>query len=239
MARSEINILPTGFENKNYAIIFLLLYLTAMIKKVEVVCAYCNKQFNRSVSKYNQDVKKDWNQFCSKECHWLAQNKRKQVVCAWCNTTFIKEEVQIKKTKHNFCSRSCSASYSNRNKTKGNRRSKLEIWLESQLSLIYPNLEIHYNRKDAINAELDIHIPSIDLAIELNGIFHYEPIYGENKLSQIQNNDERKFQACLENGIELCIIDTSGFTYFKVDKAQKYLQIVTQVINNKLAHFKI
>ncbi len=210
-----------------------------MIKQVDVVCDYCNKQFKRSVSKYNQDAKKGWRQFCSKECHWVAQNKRKQVVCAWCNTIFIKEEAQIKQTKNNFCSRSCSASHSNRNKTKGNRRSKLEIWLEFELSLLYPNLEMHYNRKDAINTELDIHIPSIDLAIELNGIFHYKPIYGEDKLSQIQNNDERKFQACLENGIELCIIDTSGFKHFKVDKAQKYLKIVAQVIDNKLAHIRI
>ena len=210
-----------------------------MNRKVEVVCDYCHKQFMRSISKYNQDVKKGWRQFCSKECHWLGQNKRKQVICAYCGNSFIKEEVQIKKTKNNFCSRSCSASYSNRNKTKGNRRSKLEIWLESQLSLFYPALEIHYNRKDTINAELDIYIPALNLAIELNGIFHYEPIYGENKLSQIQNNDERKFKACLEKGIELCIIDTSFFTYFKVDKAQKYLQIVTQIIDNKLARLKI
>ncbi|MBD1937595.1 hypothetical protein [Microcoleus sp. FACHB-68] len=210
-----------------------------MNQQVEVVCNYCNQKFMRFVSKYNQDVKKGWRQFCSKECHWLAQSKRKQVVCAYCGTTFIKEEIQIKQTKNNFCSRSCSASYSNRNKTKGNRRSKLEIWLESQLSIIYPALEIHYNRKDAVNTELDIYIPSINLAIELNGIFHYAPIYGKDKLSQIQNNDQIKFQACLEKGIDLCVIDTSSVIYLKIDKAQKYLQIVTQVIENKLAHPKI
>ncbi|MCU0543052.1 MAG: hypothetical protein MUE44_12840 [Oscillatoriaceae cyanobacterium Prado104] len=210
-----------------------------MIKKVEVVCDYCQKRFTRCTGKYNQDVKKGWRQFCSKECHWLAQNKRRQVVSAWCNTIFIKEEAQIKQTKNNFCSRSCSASYSNRNKTKGNRRSKLEIWLESQLSLLYPNLEIHYNRKDAVNTELDIHIPSLDLAIELNGIFHYQPIYGQKKFSQIQNNDRKKLETCLKNGVELLIVDTSDFTYFKVDRAQKYLQTVTQAIDNKLADLKI
>lgn len=99
---------------------------------------------------------------------------------------------------------------------------------------MYPSLDIHYNRKDAIDAELDIYIPSINLAIELNGIFHYEPIYGEKKLLQIQNNDQRKFQACLEKKIELCWIDTSSFTYFKVNKAQNYLQIITQIIDSKL-----
>ncbi|MEG4803947.1 hypothetical protein QUB63_07445 [Microcoleus sp. ARI1-B5] len=210
-----------------------------MINKVEVVCDYCQKPFTRCTSKYNQDVKKGWRQFCSNECHWSAQNKRKQVVCGWCNTIFIKEEAQIKQTKNNFCSRSCSASYSNRNKTKGNRRSKFEIWLESQLSLLYPNLEIHYNRKDAINTELDIHIPSLNLAIELNGIFHYQPIYGDKKFCQIKNNDRKKLEACLKNGVELLIVDTSDFTYFKEDKAQKYLQTVTQAIDNKLANLKI
>jgi hypothetical protein len=125
--------------------------------KVEVVCDYCQQRFTRSISKYNQDVKKGWKQFCSQKCHWLAQNKRKQVVCACCGVTFIKELVQIKRSKNNFCSQSCAASYSNRHKTKGNRRSKLEIWFESQLSVLYPTLEIHYNRKDAINAELDIY----------------------------------------------------------------------------------
>lgn len=104
--------------------------------------------------------------------------------------------------------------------------------MQEQLSLQYPNLEIHYNRKDAINSELDIYIPSLKLAFELNGIFHYEPIYGPEKLSKIQNNDNRKFQACLEKGIELVIIDTSGLKYFKPLKAQSFYQIIINIINN-------
>ena len=38
---------------------------------------------------------------------------------------------------------------------------------------------------EAINSELDVYVPSLNLAFELNGIFHYEPIYGEKKLNQI------------------------------------------------------
>lgn len=91
-----------------------------------------------------------------------------------------------------------------------------------------------HGHKDAINSELDIYIPSLKLAFELNGIFHYEPIYGQDKMNQIQNNDNRKFQACLEHGIELCIIDSSKLTYFKPANAQKYLDIITQVINSKV-----
>ncbi len=72
------------------------------------------------------------------------------------------------------------------------------------------------------------------LAFELNGIFHYEPIYGDKKLGQIQNNDNNKFMACIENGISLCIIDTSKFGYFKLDAANKFLDIITNIIDDKL-----
>jgi len=77
-------------------------------------------------------------------------------------------------------------------------------------------------------------IPTLKLAFELNGIFHYEPIFGSNKLKQIQNNDDRKFQACLEQGIELCLIDTSQQKYFKDVLSLKYLNIIVNIINNKL-----
>lgn len=137
---------------------------------------------------------------------------------------------KIKKFNNHFCSRSCSATYQNTHKTKNIKRSKLEIWLEKQLTQTYPNLEIHFNRKDAINSELDIYIPSFKLAFELNGIFHYEPIYGEEQLKKIKNNDSRKFQACIENKIELCIIDASSMDYFKENKSKIYLDIITNII---------
>jgi len=72
----------------------------------------------------------------------------------------------------------------------------------------------------------------LKLAFELNGIFHYEPIYGPKKLSSIQNNDHRKFQACAEAGISLCIIDTSGQTYFKESTSQKYLDIIISIVRD-------
>lgn len=147
----------------------------------------------------------------------------------------MKAPKEIEKSPNNFCSKSCAATYRNTHKTTGNRRSKLEKYLEYELPILYPTLDFHFNRKDTINSELDIFIPSLKLAFELNGIFHYEPIYGSDKLAQIQNNDTRKFQACIENGIEMCTIDSSGLKYFKPKSAEKYLRIIVNIIDAKLS----
>jgi hypothetical protein len=133
-----------------------------------------------------------------------------------------------------FCNRSCAATYNNTHKTHGCSRSKLEFYLEEKLIEAYPMLEFHFNKVDAIFSELDIYIPTLKLAFELNGIYHYEPIYGTDKLNKIQNNDRRKFQACLEQGIELCIIDSSKLSYFKESNAKPYFEIVKTVIEQKI-----
>ena len=69
----------------------------------------------------------------------------------------------------------------------------------------------------------------------MNGIFHYEPIFGPEKLASIQTNDARKFQACLEHGIELCLIDVSKMTNFKEVKAMRFLEIIREVVSLKMA----
>ena len=161
-------------------------------------------------------------------------NKSKNCICTQCSKSFSKVYSQYKITKNHFCSQSCAATYNNTHKTKGTRVSKLEIYLQEELTKLYPSLEIHYNRKDAINSELDIYIPSLKLAFELNGIFHYEPIFGEEKLEQTQNNDSRKYQACIEKGISLCVIDSSGMKHFKPNNSKKYLDIILNIVEENL-----
>jgi hypothetical protein len=140
----------------------------------------------------------------------------------------------MEKSNNHFCSQSCSATYNNKNKTHGNRRSKLEIWLEEQLTTLYPNLQIDFNKKEIIGSELDIYFPSLNLAIELNGIFHYEPIYGVNKLFQIQENDKSKTKLCHDLKIDLCIIDVSQQKYVKPSTSQKYLDIIVKIVNSRI-----
>ena len=198
-------------------------------------CERCGKTFSKTKRQYQKSgdkLRKNKFSYCSISC--ANGNPAQSVICKQCGKEFIKRYGQIQKSPNHFCSQSCSATHQNAHKTTGYRRSKLEIYLEEQLGLLYI-FEIKYNSKTEINSELDIYIPNLRLAFELNGIFHYEPIYVEDKLSKIQNNDSRKFQACIENNISLCIIDSSTQKQFTTKSSKKYLDIICNIINIEIA----
>lgn len=215
-----------------------LLDVAKSYDKFPLECEFCGKTFIKNSIQLKRalapsQLLKNINpgySYCSKDCRYKSRNLQQTIPCKHCNKDVTRELKDIKRVKNVFCSKSCAATYNNLHKTTGNRRSKLEIWLESQLPTLYPNLKFLFNDKQAINSELDIYIPSLKLAFELNGIYHYEPIHGNNKFEQIQNNDKRKFQACLENKIELCIIDSSNLKYNKPEKFKKYLDIINLII---------
>ena len=204
--------------------------------KLMCECSICHQPFlaeKRSIN-YSLTGTRNTCLFCSKKCRKINDTKGLSVNCLQCGKEFTKSLCQIKKSSNHFCSRSCAVTFHNAHKTTGNRRSKLEMWIEHNLTKLYPDLEIHFNQKSAINSELDIYIPSLNLAFELNGIFHYEPIYGIDKLNQIQNNDISKSKACHTSKIDLCIIDTSSQKYVKESTSQKYLDIIINIINERL-----
>lgn len=123
-------------------------------------------------------------------------NSPVKVICKNCDIQFMKSVSELRKTPNSFCSQSCAAIYNNKHKEHGTKRSKLEIYIEKRLKEEFPNLRILYNNKSIIHSELDIYFPDLKIAVELNGIFHYEPIYGHDKLEQIQNNDKQKMINC-------------------------------------------
>ena len=212
-------------------------------------CEICNKEFEKIMAFSGHKawhVKRSGLDIVA-ACKQHRKRKEKNEIiyyfnplsCKQCNKIIPYKKYTAKKnqlqrgSKHSFCNQSCAASYNNIHKTHGTTVSKLERWMAEKLTSLYPSLEIHYNRKDAINSELDIYIPSLKLAFELNGPFHYEPIFSKEQLKSIQNNDQRKLQACLECGIELCVIDTSKHSYVKESTCKPYLDIVLQIIESK------
>jgi len=202
-----------------------------MRTKLDYICAQCALPFTSS-SKASY-AKREKSKYCSKACYTACFNLAVKTVCGHCGNQVVKQRLDIAQSKSGyvFCDRSCSASYNNTHKTVGYRRSKLEIWLEGTLPILFPGLDFSFNKTDAINSELDIYIPSLKLAFELNGIFHYEAIFGDKQLKQIQNNDGRKFQACAEQKIALCVIDTSSQKKFTEHSSQKYLKIIQNIID--------
>lgn len=194
---------------------------------IRFVCQNCSTEFFKPKRVVNgiKSGSIHHPKFCSHKCY--RETQRVDTQCKHCKKT-INRTIHQSKFRL-YCSQECYHLGKTRSKV-----SKLEIFLQASLIKLYPGLDFVFNGRDAINSELDIYIPSLKLAFELNGIFHYEPIFGDKVLNQVTNNDKRKFQACLERGIELCIIDSSKQRTVNDKTCLPYLDIIKNIINSKL-----
>ncbi|MDQ3257643.1 MAG: hypothetical protein M3R15_27780 [Acidobacteriota bacterium] len=135
---------------------------------------------------------------------------------------FRKQGVELKRTDKHFCSRSCSAQFNNRHKKLGaSRRSKAEDFLSGLIRRDFPSLKIIQNDRTLLPSglEVDIVIPCLKLAIELNGPVHYFPLFGDEKLAKIRAADILKQIEIQAAGYSLLVIDISAYGYFKKAKA--------------------
>lgn len=80
----------------------------------EVNCNNCNKKFSVNLRKYNLYIKNNWKFYCCKECGIQAKTKIISLTCANCGKLITKLPSELKKTKNNFCSRSCAAIFNNK-----------------------------------------------------------------------------------------------------------------------------
>lgn len=200
-------------------------------QEMPLECEICSSTFYK---KKHRLQCKGRHSFCSKKCQSEAQETFVKKECAWCNKKVKKLLNQVKnsKTGNIFCNQSCAASYNNRNKTTGTRRSKLEQWIAKELPKVFPNEKIIFNGKEAIGSEIDIYFPERKIGFEINGIFHYEPIYGEEKLKKIQQNDKEKREKCRQSQIDLIEIDTRDQKYFTQKTSRKFLDKIVKEVKN-------
>lgn len=131
-------------------------------------------------------------------------NLPQNVKCKQCDIYFLKLVSEIKKSKNNnFCSNNCAAKYNNQHRKTGNRVSKLEKYLQENLTgYIFD----YNNRKICNGLELDIFMPTLNLAFEINGIFHYKPVHGQLKFDKIVEKDKLKMNRCIDKKIKLIVI---------------------------------
>ncbi len=166
-------------------------------------CHQCSHQTERSAKNFHPE-RGDYPRFCTRKCMNIFKGKLIASVCVNCNKNVLKEKSKL--SPNIFCSNSCSASYNNRFKRKS-RRSRCEQLLCEMITASFPLLHLITNDKTALNGyEVDIYIPSLRLAIEWNGIVHFQPLYGEDKLETIQRRDSEKVQLAAANKINLIVI---------------------------------
>jgi hypothetical protein len=188
---------------------------------VDLKCEQCGKTFQHKASHVKTRLKNHPTSnrlcYCSKTCKFNTKRNKIIVICKTCSKEFLKLPSQIKKCPNNFCSQSCAGSYNSAHRTTGIRRSKAEVLIEELIKADFPDLPIQTSVRDVLESglEIDIFLPSLNIAIELNGPVHYFPIYGQTKLEDIQNKDLRKQVELQQKGFNLIVIDISQHTYWK------------------------
>lgn len=196
---------------------------------------FCNKVVTRHFG--------NWSQALLAAGLPLHKNKKVYVTCKNCNIVFLKLYNEAKRYTNNYCTRSCAAIYNNKHRTHGGNVSKLELYLQKELItqnnkgsyLLHNNkLLLDFNNRLMCNGyELDIYIPNLKLAFEINGIFHYKPIFGQDKLNNIIRKDVLKNKLCKENGITLITIKDTSHKF-----SSKYGDIIFNIIDNHI-HYHI
>jgi hypothetical protein len=197
------------------------------IKKIEVFCNCCGSNTLKSVSQLVKGKKI----FCSRECSHKYKDKRVKVACEVCDKLFLKEQCEIGRTKKNCCSKECALLLTKYHKDWGSRRSKLEVAIEAYLKDNFL-FHIDYN-KNKIGYELDIYVPHLELAIEINGILHYEAIFGIEKLLRTQKIDREKVLECNKRNIKLVVINVSKDRRSKKIQNQRIEEVV-KIIGDRI-----
>lgn len=192
-------------------------------------CNYCKKEILCDVKRLKKN--KTGIFYCNQECSTKHTSKKVTCICQnkKCKKEFIKGFREYNLTSNHFCSQGCA-----RKSSLTTSISKLEKWLKPKLVKEYSNLTFHFNIKD-LNGfhglELDIYIPDLKIAFELNGPTHYEPIFGEELLNKRVINDKEKIKHCVNQNINLHIIDVTKLHVNTQNNLKPYFIFICDTID--------
>lgn len=98
-------------------------------------------------------------------------------------------------------------------------QSKDELLIVDYLDKYYPSIDYVRNTRRVITStltnaplELDLFIPDLNIAFEIDGPMHRTPCYGEDRLQAQVINDNIKDEVCKAKGISLFRINTDLIT---------------------------
>jgi hypothetical protein len=120
--------------------------------------------------------------------------------------------------------------------------------LENSVAKILTNNNINFIQnykgfdwlKNINKLELDFYLPEHNMAIECQGVQHFESIEywgGDNKLEYIQNNDKLKLDLCNKHNLRLFYINYNDNIEDKIDNILKNI-ITDEIIKKFLSPFK-
>jgi len=169
-------------------------------KCVDYICDECGIKLRRPPSLFKNKT----NAFCTQDCFDRFQNHKTRIRCDECGKIAWKSPSAMKKP-HHFCSQKCFMKFS-----------FPESQMEVEFEKLVKDLGISYDRNiwsilkgascNNKDLELDFYFPTIKFAVEINGISHYKPIYGEKTFSVRKRNDRLKKEKCKDRGIILRVI---------------------------------
>lgn len=134
-------------------------------------------------------------------------------VCLHCNRPFFALGSRSYTSGRKFCSKSCATTFNNTAGKTGPTKGygKNERLLCQLLQAAFPNTLIKPNDRQVVPPyEVDIHIPSLRVAIEWNGIGHYAPVFGALEFERCTRADVVKAALLLEKGYTLFVVRDEG-----------------------------
>lgn len=187
-----------------------------------------SEAFKVSVLKLPKKIRKMW-----RDGKYNSRSEKLIKVVKWkcpvCDSIIMLNPSVARERK--YCSGRCRNKVNN--KFQNGSRSYAERYLEEKLSESFPSLKIEFNNREVLsgNKELDVYIPSLNFAIEWNGIYHYREVNKES-LVKVKKRDFDKKKECKRGGILLYVIkDLTSSKKFIREETDKIVLVIRRLIH--------